>query len=133
MTLESPTKEELAHLRNIIQTSNGRIKHLTIHHTSDSLITITAQANTKLSAKAWRSALGKRVQGICRLQPQPAQPQDEVFGSRGKQGQTTQPQARLPIPSILEGQKHAQADGQLILQQCYNLAHQAFLHALAKK
>lgn len=68
MILERPTKDELAHLRQIAsssQPSSSRIKYIRlIHDNNNASITIWAQANIKLSVKAWRSHLGKRIQHI---------------------------------------------------------------------
>jgi len=67
MTLNNYTDEEVQHLRNV-DTMNGRIKYLTyikeIGENGTPHLQIYAQANEKLSIKAWHDELGPRIANI---------------------------------------------------------------------
>jgi hypothetical protein len=79
--LPNPTEAELRQLRQAV---GRRIKHLQLTHCKDHTL-IVAQAHEKLSAKAWRSYLGQRVESLSPLQKgQDIPPPHEVFGHKGR-------------------------------------------------
>jgi len=67
MTLNNYTDDEIEHLRNV-DTMNGKIKYITfikeIGTTGTPHLQIYAQANDKLSIKAWHNELGPRIANI---------------------------------------------------------------------
>jgi len=73
MTLNNYTNEEMEHLRNV-DTMNGKIKYITfiqeIGQEGTPHLQIYAQANEKLSIKAWHEILGPRVANIVATQDQ---------------------------------------------------------------
>lgn len=73
MTLNNYTDDEIEHLRNV-DTMNGKIKYLTfikeIGESGTPHLQIYAQANEKLSMKAWHEQLGHRIANIVPTQDQ---------------------------------------------------------------
>lgn len=68
MTLNNYTPDELMHLRAVVAKADSKIKYITwneeISENKTPHLQIYAQAFTKLSVKAWHSALGPRIANI---------------------------------------------------------------------